>query len=172
MARADQLRERRAGPGAGHVSHQVATEGEPHADGRRDRALAIGAHQLVGPSADVRGPRQATGTRHLQIYSTSTDEEQLLSDLHMDGAVTFSDQQPPLVVFQGLSANRAGYFAHFHTTTTTRTTADGTEVTVTVRMRNDAPDGPPSQLLGLPGDGPIGQFGVEMDVYLPPAPRC
>ena len=86
----------------------------------------------------------------------------------MDGAVTFSDRQPPLVVFQGLSANRAGYYARFHTTTTTRTTADGTEFTVTVRMRNDAPDGPPSQLLGLPGDGPIGQFGVEMDVYLPP----
>ena len=41
-------------------------------------------------------------------------------------------------------------------------------MTVTVRMRNDAPDGPPSQLLGLPGDGPIGQFGVEMDLYLPP----
>ena len=111
---------------------------------------------------------QATGTRHLQIYSTSTEEEQLLSDLHVDGAVTFSDQQPPLVVFQGLSANRAGYYARLHTTTATRTTADGTEVTVTVRMHNDAPDGPPSQLLGLPGDGPIGQFGVEMDVYLPP----
>jgi hypothetical protein len=34
-------------------------------------------------------------------------------------------------------------------------------------MRNDAPDGPPSQLLGLPDDGPVGQFGVEMDLYLP-----
>ncbi len=114
---------------------------------------------------------KATGTRHLQIYSTSAEEQRLLSDLDVDGAVTFSDEQPPLVVFQGLSASRAGYFATFHTTTSERATADGTEVTVTVRMRNEAPDGPPSQLLGLPGDAPIGQFGVEMDLYLPPGAK-
>ena len=169
VARADQLRERRAGPGARHVSHQVATEGEPHADGRRDRALAIGAHQLVGPAADVLGHRSR---RPARVTCRSTRPRPTRNN--SSRTCTWTARSRSRInshrssCSKGLSANRAGYFARSHTTTTTRTTADGTEVTVTVRMHNDAPDGPPSQLLGLPGDGPIGQFGVEMDVYLPP----
>lgn len=114
----------------------------------------------------------AVGTRHLQVYSSISDEQAAIADLDLDGGVTFPDAPEPLVVFQGLTPNRAGYFATYRTGTEVRETPEGTEVTVTVRMRNGAPvDGPPSQLLGLRGDGPIGQFAVELDLYLPVGAR-
>jgi hypothetical protein len=151
------------------------TTSQPEAD-RLQTAVGTALWRSVLESSWAPGPLlaalgEATGTRHLQVYSTTPEEESLIEDLDFDGGVEFSEDQPPLVVFQGLSANRAGYFARFDTTTEERSTDAGTEVTVTVRMRNRAPDGPPSQLLGLAGDGAIGQFAVEMDMYLPVGAR-
>ena len=42
-------------------------------------------------------------------------------------------------------------------------------VETTVTLRNEAPDGPPSILLGSPGDGvPVGWWGADVGVYMPP----
>ncbi len=110
----------------------------------------------------------AAGTRDLQVYSATDREERTLSQLGVDGAVKFGTEQPPLVVYQALSANRVGYYASSTHSVQQHETTDGTVVTFTVRLHNGAPDGPASQLLGLPRNGPVGRYEVEMDVYLPP----
>lgn len=122
------------------------------------------------PPQDVGGALSRAATeRHLQVYSTDPTEQQALTDLGAAGEVRLSPEQPSLVVLQGFTDNRAGYFV---TTETTSSTTDlpegGTEVTVTVTLHNSAPTGPPSILLGTAtSQSPEGMFQVQLQVYLP-----
>ena len=82
--------------------------------------------------------------------------------------MTFPNDGSPLVTINGYTANRAGYFATTHTSVT----RDGRLVTTTVTITNSAPSGPPSILLGMTrgdtGGRPLGTFGPEVTLYMPP----
>lgn len=107
--------------------------------------------------------------RHLQVYATDPAQEQSLTDLGAAGEVRFSTGQPSLVVLQGFSDNRAGYYATTRVTSSQEELPDGTtEVTVTVTLHNSAPTGPPSALLGTAGSQSTeGSFQAQLQVYLP-----
>jgi hypothetical protein len=121
------------------------------------------------PQALATALARGVDERHLQVYATDRTQQQALTDLGATGAVRFSTGQPSLVVLQGLSDNRAGYFVTTKTTSSTRDLPDGgTEVTVTVTLHNSAPTGPPSILLGTPTFGSTkGSFQTQLQVYLP-----
>ena len=108
--------------------------------------------------------------RHLQVYSTGPEEQQALIDLGASGGVALAPDQPSLVVLQGFTDNRAGYFVTTDVTSSEEEVADGaTEVTVGVTLRNSAPTWPPSILLGIPGlsSASKGLFQAQLQVYLP-----
>jgi hypothetical protein len=74
----------------------------------------------------------------------------------------------PLVTFNGFTGNRAGYFATFDV----KSEREDDLVTTRVTITNEAPDRPPSILLGLSkldtGGMPLGTFGTDVNLYLPP----
>lgn len=110
--------------------------------------------------------------RHLQVWSPNAEEEAILSQLGVAGAVAFPGDGSPLVTLNGFTANRAGYFVTTAVHVERKPTPTGGElITVTIRLTNDAPSGPPSFLLGLTpadtGGGPLGTFGTDVNVYLP-----
>ncbi len=82
--------------------------------------------------------------------------------------MTFPDDGSPLVTVNGYTSNRAGYFVTTHTSVK----RDDRLVTATVKFTSTAPSGPPSILLGRTrGDTagkPLGTFGAEITLYMPP----
>jgi hypothetical protein len=109
---------------------------------------------------------------HLQVWSGTQTEQEALQRLGVTGAVGFPDDGSPLVTINGFTANRAGYFAHVETRDTRDAVGpDGQGYTTTIVVRNEAPTGPPSILLGDSradtGGEPIGTFGAEVNVYVP-----
>jgi hypothetical protein len=104
------------------------------------------------------------------VYSVEPSEEETLVDLGADG--TFDAGENPLaVVWQDAVASRAGFFADKPVSTAVTLDADGTAtVTTEATLRQDAPDGPASPLLGDgAGDTPIGGWAANVEVYLPVA---
>jgi uncharacterized protein DUF4012 len=113
--------------------------------------------------------------RHLFVYSDDVEEEESLRSLGVAGEVPLPPDPMPLVVPIGFTDNRTGFFARFDSDVATTSTADGTEVTLTVTLHNDAPSPcPPSILCGRSSDligGPLGSFGADVDLYLPETAR-
>lgn len=122
------------------------------------------------PQALATALGDAIEERHLQVYSADPTQQQALTDLGASGEVRFASSQPPLVVLQGFSDNRAGYFVTTKVTSSKRELQGGViEVTATVTLRNAAPTGPPSILLGTPTfQATRGLFQTQLQVYLPP----
>lgn len=114
---------------------------------------------------------RAAAERHLQVYSVHPEEEALLEELGVAGAVPESDH-PLQVVWDGASDNRAGYFAEKEVAYHAVLSPDGwAEAEVTATLRNGAPSsGPPSILLGTPGPR-FGWFWAYVNVHLPPGAR-
>jgi hypothetical protein len=109
---------------------------------------------------------------HLQVWSPLPDEEAALGSLGVSGAFVTPTDATPQVTLNGFTANRAGYFATTDVQVDHATDAeDRATTTVTVTIKNSAPTGPPSILLGInPGDvggRPLGTFGTDVNVYLP-----
>jgi len=125
-----------------------------------DNPLPIGG--LIDPL--TRGVRE----RHLQVYSANPDEQEALLDLGAAGQVNLAPN-PSYVVWQDATAARAGFFAGKETVHRVSLAADGSATVATeVTLENQAPEGPPSPLLGggTTGD-PIGYFAAYVNVYLP-----
>ena len=104
-------------------------------------------------------------------YATDPSQEAALKEIGVAGQVTFPPSPDPLVVYEGFTSSRVGYYAKFHTDTQHTTNPDGSSaVTVPITLKNTAPQsGPPSILLGLPTDNfPRGYFATEVHVYMPP----
>ena len=111
----------------------------------------------------------SAGTRggHLAVYTSDGDAQQTLERLGAAG-VFEPGENPLAVVWQDASANRAGYFAEHAVGTKVTLGADGSaRARTTVTMRNEAPDGPPSELLGDGRGEPVGSWGADVEVYLP-----
>ncbi len=104
---------------------------------------------------------------HLAVYSTDAESQQTLERLGAAG-VFDPGENPLAVVWQDASANRAGYFAEHTVGSQVTLGTDGSaRARTTVTMRNEAPDGPPSELLGDGRGMPVGSWGVDVEVYLP-----
>ncbi len=115
---------------------------------------------------------RAARERHLQIFSTDPDEEVQLQALGASGALDMPEN-PLMVSWFGGTLNRAGYFADKAVAYEARLLPDGSaNVSVTITLKNTAPDGPPSILLGggEAEDGvPVGTYGAYANLYLPTA---
>jgi hypothetical protein len=123
------------------------------------------------PEAFATALSRGVEERHLQVFAVDPAEQQALVDLGASGQVALSSGQPSLVVLQGFTDNRAGYFVTTRVASSAQPLADGgTEVTVDVTLSNSAPTGPPSILLGIPGvsSASEGLFQAQLQVYLPP----
>lgn len=114
---------------------------------------------------------RAARERHLQIYSTDPSEQAQLQTLGATGAIDVPED-PLMVSWFGGTASRAGYFAHKAVAYEARLLPDGSaNVSVTITLKNTAPDGPPSLLLGHgQADAvPVGGYGAYVNLYLPTA---
>jgi hypothetical protein len=122
----------------------------------------------VAPTAMASALARATSERHLQIYSTDPTEEELLRQLGASGELELGPD-PLLVAWDGATGSRAGYFAEKSIAYRAELQPDGsTNVTIRLTLRNRAPSGPPSILLGVRGAGvPIGTYWAYANVYLP-----
>jgi hypothetical protein len=108
---------------------------------------------------------RASSERHLQVYSVHPEEEAILSRLDVTGAAELG-RNPLSVVWEATSDNKVGYFIDRRMNVKVKLDEDGTAtVKTTLRLRNDAPDGPPSRLLGEGTD--VGDWSSLVSVYLP-----
>jgi hypothetical protein len=111
---------------------------------------------------------RATAERHLQLYSVHPQEQAALSRLGVAGEASLGEN-PLYVVWVGLSANKAAWFAERSVDVEADLAGDGTAtVTTTLHLTNHAPtDGPAGELLGYGTDFPIGTWASEVSVYQP-----
>jgi hypothetical protein len=116
------------------------------------------------------GEALARGARegHLRVYSVREEEQARFEDLGVAGRVNLADN-PLFVVWQDAVNSRAGYFARKETVAQVTLAPDGSaEVETEITLANEAPDGPPSILLGQGTSGdPVGYFAAFVNVYLP-----
>jgi hypothetical protein len=122
------------------------------------------------PEPGALASAMSTGARsgHLAIFTTDGDAEETLQRLGAAGLFELGDN-PLTVVWQDASANRAGFFAEHDVGSEVTIAGDGSATVRTkVGMRNGAPSGPPSELLGDGSYGvPVGFWGVDVEVYMP-----
>ena len=116
------------------------------------------------------GEALARGARegHLRVSSGRDEEQARFEDLGVAGRVLLPDN-PLFVVWQDAVNSRAGYFARKQTEVRVTLNPDGSaRVETEVTLLNEAPDGPPSILLGQGDTGdPVGYFAALVSVYLP-----
>ena len=121
----------------------------------------------VSGTAMAEALARASSERHLQIYSAHPEEEALLSRLNVAGEATLG-RNPLAVVDLALTASKVGYFTSRAIDVDVVLDEDGTAtVTTTVRIKNEAPDGPPGRLLGDGTEVPVGTWESLVSVYLP-----
>jgi hypothetical protein len=121
----------------------------------------------VSGSAMAEALGRAAAERHLQIFSTHPEEETRLARLDVSGQADLG-RNPLDVVWLATSDNKVGYYVDRSVGVDVTLDEDGTAtVTTTVSMKNHAEDGPPSRLLGLGEDVPVGTFGSLVSVYMP-----
>ena len=111
---------------------------------------------------------RATAERHLQLYSVHPQEQAALSRLGVTGEANLG-KNPLYVVWVGLSANKAAWFAERSVDVEVDLAGDGSAtVTTTLRLTNHAPtDGLAGSLLGDGTDFPVGTWASEVSVYQP-----
>jgi hypothetical protein len=116
------------------------------------------------------GEALARGARegHLRVYSAREEEQARFEELGVAGRVVLLDN-PLFVVWQDAVNSRAGYFARRETEVRVTLNPNGSaQVETEVNLVNEAPDGPPSILLGQGATGdPVGYFAALVNVYLP-----
>jgi hypothetical protein len=137
-------------------------------DALGEALLRATLERRFAPTAAASSLARATSERHLQVYSADPTEEELLRQLGASGGVELGPD-PILVAWDGATANRAGYFAEKSIAYRAELQPDGSaHVTIRLTLRNTAPSGPPSILLGGRGAGvPIGTYWAYANVYLP-----
>ncbi len=138
---------------------------------QREIGLAVWRSVVGGPLEPVAladALTRGTEERHLQVYSRHEGEEAVVRRLGASGEVRLGDN-PLFVVWQDATNSKTGYFARRETTQRVTLHPDGSAtVTTEVTLRNEAPPGPPSLLLGSGNSGdPVGYFAAYVNVYLP-----
>jgi hypothetical protein len=126
-------------------------------------------HRDVSATAFATALAKSVKERHLQVYSTHPSEQALLRRLGAAGETKLG-KNPLAVVWQGIGANKLAWFVERRISLDVELDDRGTAtVTTTLRMRNDAPAGPPGDLFGGGEDFPVGTFAAYVSVYMPEA---
>lgn len=105
----------------------------------------------------ARGMSEAVATRHVMIYSTDSDTEAALAETEVAGEYVEDDSNIQMVFHNAYTVSKVDYFLHRKTSTRVELSQQGdATVTTRVRLRNEAPAGPASLLLGpgVRGDEP------------------
>jgi hypothetical protein len=122
----------------------------------------------AGPFA--RGFATAVRTQHLKVYSTRDGEQDALRQLDAEGDYTDEGDQVQMLFHNNYAANKVDYFLDRTVDTSVRLQGDGgAHVTVSVDLTNNAPAGPPSDLLGREEfkGYPPGFNGMFLNLLLP-----
>lgn len=122
----------------------------------------------AGPFA--RGFANAVTTQHLKVYSSRPAEEAALHRLDAEGDYSDEGDHVQMLFHNNYAANKVDYFLEREVDTTIRLQEDGgAHVSVSVDLTNQAPDGPPSDLLGrLAFKGyPPGFNGMFLNLIMP-----
>ena len=105
--------------------------------------------------------------RHLQVYVRDATDQAILNQLGATGELDLGERDA-LISMNGVTPSRAGYFADTSVDMSFQHAGDRTKVEVKIVVRNAAPSGPPSILLGFERDGyPVGTYAALVDVFLP-----
>jgi hypothetical protein len=123
--------------------------------------------QPASPMALATSIVQSVPDRHLQLYASDPETEALIRRLGAAGAEDLG-RNPLAVTWVGLSSNKAAYLVDRTISLDVNLASDGTAtVTTTLSLRNRAAAEPPSVLLGVGSDFPIGTWAPLVSVYLP-----
>lgn len=125
------------------------------------------------PAAFSEGLGRAVRSRHVSIYSADADAQQAIAQIEADGSYGSPEANTQMVFHNNYAVNKVDYYLRRSIDTRVRLTTNGTaQVTTRVEMRNRAPDGPPSLLLGpgIEGD-PVGLNRMLFNVLAPPTAR-
>lgn len=125
------------------------------------------------PAKLAKGLSRSVSSRHLMVYSTTSDLQESIGQIEADGSYGPENQNTQVVFHNNYSVNKVDYYLRRSIDTRVRLTLAGNaEVTTTVEMTNEAPDGPPSLLLGpgIKGD-PVGLNRMLFNVLAPPSTR-
>lgn len=110
------------------------------------------------PDGFAKGLGQAVSSRHLSIYSRNSRSQRVLREIGAAGEYASKDDANVQMIFHNTySINKVGYFLRRSISTDIELTERGEAlVTTRIGMRNRAPEGPPSLLLGpgVKGDPP------------------
>ena len=121
----------------------------------------------VEPGTFASAMSSSVASGHFAVYATSPEEQGAMERLGADGAFELG-AQPLAVIWQDVASSRAGFFADKPVSSSVTLGADGSAaVETTVELRNEAPDGPPSILLGEGAGVTVGRWGADVEVYLP-----
>lgn len=114
------------------------------------------------------GAARLVAGRHLAFYSTDRKVQARLSRLGATGRLVTADN-PLAVVWNTTGPARTGALVRRPTSIGVTLDAQGVAHMRTVAdLENQAPNGPPSILLGRPfGDEPVGGYAADVSVYLP-----
>jgi hypothetical protein len=122
------------------------------------------------PSTEVfgTGAAQLVAGRHLAIFSTDKAVQTLLSRLGATGRLVVAGN-PLAVVWNTTGPARTGALVRRPTSVGVTLDAQGVaRMRAVVDLENQAPNGPPSVLLGRPFvDEPVGGYAADVSVYLP-----
>ena len=103
----------------------------------------------IDPGPFARGFAKAVRTQHLKIYSERPAEQDALSRLDAEGDYSDEGDHVQMLFHNNYGANKVDYFLERQVDTSVRLQEDGgAHVTVSVDLTNNAPAGPPSDLLG------------------------
>lgn len=120
------------------------------------------------PVALTRAVGEATGSGHLKIYSEVPAEQESLEILGVHGWVEEDDSNVQMVFHNNYGVNKVDVFLQRDVTTSVQITPTGeAKVTTDVVLRNAAPDGPPSLLLGDGSATGVGTNRMLMNLLVP-----
>lgn len=117
------------------------------------------------------GLGKATSSQHFRVAATDIDAAEAMAAADVDGDYTRFDPNVQLAFNNNYSANKVDYFLRRDIVTTITLERDAAVVNSSITMTNNAPEGPPSELLGpsetyTPNDPP-GMNRMLFNVLLP-----
>ena len=115
------------------------------------------------------GLSTALRTQHVKIFSRHGEDQKLLEDLDLDGNYDTRGSSAQMAFNINYALNKVDYFLQRHVSTEIRLQPDGTAVVnTTMQMKNGAPTGPVSILLGQGDELPVGTNRMMVNLLMPP----
>jgi Protein of unknown function (DUF4012) len=114
------------------------------------------------------GLSNAVRAGHIKVYSTDLEEETSLASLGAAGDYFSSGPNVQLVFHENIAPNKVDYYFRRQVSTLVRLQTNGVaQVSTEITLRNEAPDGPKSVLLGDGKKFPVGTNVMLLYVLRP-----